>query len=159
MLQILVSTTDNKAAQEKLMRELQRAKNSYVTIGLHEDAGTYDDGTSIVDVGFWNEFGTVNAPQRSFIRETIDENLNQIDTWREIAINNVIDGKWTTYESLQFIGKNIKKLIEDKIKSNVPPPNAPSVAQRKADEGKPASTLMDSQAMLHAIAFKVVLNG
>lgn len=144
---------------KKFLENLKGASRSYVTIGLHEDAGSYS-GTnppSVVEVGLWNEFGTATSPERSWLRSAIDESEGQINAWREEAINNMIHKGWTLEKALHMMGFRIQVLVQNKIKSNVPPPNAESTAEAKAKHGVAQQTLIDTGLMLRSVVYKVVM--
>lgn len=139
-----------------------------VTIGLHEDAGTYPgtDPPSVVEVGLWNEFGTRFSPERSWLRSAIDENESQINAWREAAIRAIVDEfalhgvvtKAFFHKQLSSIGFKIQVLVQNKIKSNIPPPNTEETAMAKDKAGVAAVTLIDSGLMLRSVTYKVELS-
>jgi hypothetical protein len=86
------------------------------------------------------------------LRSTIDENLTKIQGWHRTAMEKIFDGKATPREVLTGIGERLQKLVRAKIKSNVPPPNAPSTIKRKGS----ARTLIDTKLLLESINFKVL---
>ena len=145
---------------KQFLTNLKGAKESFVTIGLHEDAGQYTgakNNPSVVEVGLWNEFGTEKSPERSFIRSTIDENQSLINNWRDEAINNMIIKGWTLGKALEMMGFRIQVLIQNKIKSNMPPPLAKSTAEAKISHGLAPVTLIDTGLMLRSVTYKVEL--
>lgn len=158
-------TNDNSKA---IAAALKRVKGSYVTIGIHSDAGQYDDGTSVVTVALANEFGVPpHIPQRSYFRSALEENAALINTWREDAILKITFEGWEPEKALAMLGFKIQVLIQNKIKSNVPPPNAPSTVKAKQREGvAPKSgfkagfegrtgTLINTALLLRSVGFKV----
>lgn len=169
MIKSKVHTVVKKDNTKRLRAVIRQAGGAYVTVGIHEDAGNYEDGTSVVSVALWNEFGTAHSPQRSFFRSAIDENEQKINAWREEAINNILDKGWSIKKALEMIGLRIQILIQNKIKSNVPPPNAPSTIKAKQASGSaPKSglkqgfesrtgTLIDSGLMLRSVTYRVHL--
>lgn len=158
MIALKTSIEDRKdPAFEKIIKELQRLVDSYVTIGVHDDAGEYDDGQSVVMVALWNEFGTETSPERSFLRSAIDKNVSQINDWRDEAILNIIEGGWTAAKALEMVGFRIQVLIQNMIQSDVPPPNVQSTAEQKIRDGVPANTLQWTKTMLRSVTYKVVM--
>lgn len=139
------------------MKKVKGFENAYVTIGVHDDAGSYPgpDAPTVMEVALWNEFGTKTSPERSFIRSTIEGNTKAINDWRVEAINNIMNKNWTVKQALEMIGFRVQTLIQNKIKSNVPPPNAASTAKAKAAHGVANSTLIDTGLLLRSIGFKV----
>lgn len=167
MISNKISTTVKKDDTKRIKELLKKASGAYVTIGIHEDAGAYPGGQSVVSVALWNEFGTSTSPQRSFFRSAIDENETLINTWREEAIDKMLNQGWTVEKALTMIGFRIQVLIQNKIKSNIPPPNKPSTVKAKQASGvSPKSgfkagfegrtgTLINSGLMLRSVTFKV----
>jgi hypothetical protein len=106
-------------------------------------------------VALWNEFGTRFAPERSFIRSALHENKSKINKWRGELIQNMVTKGWSMDKALTAMGLRIQFLIQNKIKSNVPPPLAASTARQKRRKGLAEVTLIDSGLLLRSIKFKV----
>lgn len=151
-----------------LLKKIGQLAKSYVTIGLHEDAGSYPGGQTVVEVGMWNEFGTETSPERSWMRSTIDENEGLLNQWREEMFYNIVDKGWPVQKSLEAIGMRIVVLLQNKIKSNVPPAygtgksgaDAVEIAKRQASKEARdghSETLRDTELMLRSITYKVVI--
>lgn len=159
MIKMTTKTTEKGGEGfKRLQQMLHKYKAAYVTVGVHEDAGVYpDEGVSVVEVALWNEFGTRDIPERSFFRSAIDENDAKINAWREEAITNIIEKGWTIEKALEMMGLRLQLLIQNKIKSNVPPPNSEATLAAKKAAGVPANTLINSGLMLRSIAFRIVL--
>lgn len=156
------TTVKGQEKVDRFLRDIKYAATSYVTIGLHEEAGTYPpngDGISVTvaEVGLWNEFGTKNSPERSFMRSAIDEGQGQIEKWRMELMGKVMEGKMTLEQALNAMGFRIMTLIQNKIKSNVPPPNADSTLAAKKRHGVAPNTLIDTGLMLRSVTYKVVI--
>lgn len=140
---------------DKLLDTLKKYRNAYVTIGIHEDAGTYgESGTSVIEVALWNEFGTEKIPARSFIRSALDEHEQKINEWREEVVTNILTKGWSIEKALDTIGLRIQLLIQNQIKSNVPPSLAKSTADAKSAKGRPPVTLIDTGLLLRSITYK-----
>lgn len=158
MIKVTGKLTVKKDNSHSLMEILRHTKDAHVTIGVHEDAGSYGtgkDAPSVVEVALWNEFGTRDIPERSFMRSTFDENVAKINQWREEAVKHMVMDGWSVEKALEMIGLRIQTLVQNKIKSNVPPPNAPSTAAAKTKEGVAARTLIESGLLLRSVTYKV----
>lgn len=148
----------NSELMDHLLKEFPKMKGSYVTVGFY--AGTkYDDGTDVVEVALWNEFGTKNTPQRSFIRSAVDENIEKINSWREQALIEIVEHKKSVKSALDGLGFKLVTLVQNKIKSNVPPPLAESTREGKQREGSTNwnRTLMDTETMLNSVTSQTVM--
>lgn len=150
----------NTENMNRFLKGMDGLRKAHVTIGFHDDSGSYPEGEpDVVEVALWNEFGTKNMPQRSFIRSAVDENEQRINKWREKALELIVKEGWPVDKALSMIGQNVVTLIQNKIKSNVPPPNADATRDEKRRHASPnwGRTLMDTETMLRAVGFKVVL--
>lgn len=116
----------------------EKHKGAHVTIGIHSDAGKYTGGKNppdVVQVALWNEFGTQTIPQRSFFRSALRDNEAKINRWREEMLNHMVTDNWSIEDVLNTMGQRIQILIQNKIKSNVPPPNALGTTRGKQRSG------------------------
>lgn len=150
-------TEKNKGEWDKFRKRMKSVKGSYVSIGIFEGAGEYEDGTSVIQVGFWNEFGTENIPSRPFIRSALDGKVGLINKWREDLVHQIMEGKITPEKALESLGFRIRELIKNNINSNMPPPNAASTAAHKQAQGIAPRTLVETTLLLRSIEYKVVM--
>lgn len=169
MIAIKVSLAEKSSPEFENLKKVM-GTNASVTIGIHEDAGKYTKGSnppSVVEVALWNEFGTSSIPQRSFFRSAIDENISKIEAMRDKMVENILYNGWKPQKALEAIGLFVQTLIQNKIKSNVPPPygtghgNPPETisrlqAAKRARTGH-SQTLRESELLLRSITFKVSL--
>ena len=69
-------TKSNQTPQ--ILAALKRAGKSYVTVGVHNDAGQYGQGgvnaATPAKVALWMEYGTENMPKRPFLYPSIARN-------------------------------------------------------------------------------------
>ncbi len=155
----------------KVMLEFLALKSKpFVKIGVlqesYEDPKKEDDGkesteTTLGEVATANEFGVDmggdggparHIPERSFIRSTADAHAKG-DWFREgqALKEEVVKGKMSVDTALKQMGLRIKAAIQEKIRSMVPPPNAPStIARKKSDK-----TLIDTGQLLNSIDYEV----
>lgn len=160
-----VKVYDPKGREFKeLLKRMKGVGRSYVTIGVHSDAGRYTEGKSppsVAEVALWNEYGVPASPrrpaipERSYLRSAIDQNASLINKWREELMRDIIDGKRTAEDALRAMGFRIQVLVQNKIKSNVPPPNAKRTVERKRKKGLAPNTLIETGLLLRSIGFKV----
>lgn len=151
-------TIDKDMGAKKIIQESSRLKGSFVNVGVHQAEGSENyEGTSttVAEVAFWNEFGTVTAPERSFIRSTIDENRAELERITAKLLDQVLEGKIDTKKALDKLGFKIETLIKKKILDLNDPPNAPSTVARKGFN----NPLVDSRRLWRSIAFETVMKG
>lgn len=154
-------TIDKDMGGKRIISEAKNISSSYTEIGVHGDAGEHiGDGedaaavaVTIAEVAFWNEFGTITAPERSFMRSTIDENRKDLERETAKLLNEVVEGRIDAKMALDKLGLRIQELIKQKILELNDPPNAPSTIARKGFN----NPLVDSRQLWRSIAFKTTL--
>lgn len=147
-----ISFKDNYTAfGKKYLEELEKLKKKpYVKVGFPAPSFSKpreDDALTVGEVAVYNEFGTETIPERSFIRTTFDEKKYQIQDFIDQVVGEISDGKYTTEQGLERIGLYGAKLIVEKIRTSVPPPNAPSTIARKGS----SNTLVDTGQMVQTL--------
>lgn len=136
----------------KLRDALNKLGNSLKTATKVEvgflDRATYPDGTPVALVAAANEFGTSKIPPRPFFRTMIRKNSEKWPINLRTALTNT-GGDAAT--SLGQVGQEIQEELQDSIRSNVPPPNAPATAKAKGFD----RTLIDTGVMLNTVKHNV----
>jgi hypothetical protein len=155
----------------KFLAEIEKLKRKpYVKAGIQArefalpkqvEDGEKASGATVGDAGVYNEFGTDTIPARSFIRSTADAkaNFQGEGGWRNLAGQlrpKIVAGQMTVEKALAVMGMKMEKDIREKIRSNVPPPNAPSTIRAK--RGK-THTLINFGQLLNAIRSRVMASG
>lgn len=154
---VVTTTVTGDREYKAALKRISEMKGPYVSIGIHDNAGSYKDGTTVFEVALWNEFGTEHIPSRPFMRSVVYGKEDQINAWRTEVVGQIIDGKMTVEKALQTLGFRVREMIRNQINSNMPPPNAPSTAAHKRKEGLAARTLVESTLLMRSVEFKVVL--
>lgn len=121
-------TKDGKAFK-KALKELEKYE---VRVGYQEGA-SYPDGTPVINVALWNELGTVNAPPRPFIRQTVDNHEAQFQSKMKSAVNKMADGN-SAETVLNELGVFAKGMLQKEIKNGDFTPNAPSTISSKGSD-------------------------
>ena len=123
-------------------------KSSAVKVGvLH---GKYPDGTNIALVGFFHEYGTKHAPERSFIRSTLHDNNDYKSKTRKLA-SAIVRNKVTVKKGLGILGSTVSQDIQDKIVNLKSPPNTDATIKAKGS----SNPLVDTGLLLSSIDFEV----
>ena len=118
---------------------------------LERDAQTEDGAVTVLDVGTWNEFGTVGIPSRSFIRDWVDGNRKRAQGILKKLLQRVIAGELTEDAALEQFGAWAKGEIQSRIARGVPPPNAASTVKRKGS----STPLIDTGILRSSIDYEV----
>lgn len=140
-------TIDRDLGFRRFVEQLQIAKVTEVVVGVQQ--GSTNDGQQIAEYAAYNEFGTENIPERSFIRSAFDEGLNDLSTDMDRRYSQVVAGTKTVYQALGLVGLRHQDQIKKKIDTNVPPPNSPVTIALKGS----SHTLIDTGAMKNSIHY------
>jgi hypothetical protein len=155
-----VTITDRDHGYRALMSRVLSLKSSppSVAIGiLARDASTPDSANTVLDVGTWQEFGTVGPdgkpriPARSFIRAWADENQKRARKLLAGLMKRVIAGTLTEEQALEQFGLWAKGSIQERMARGVPPPNAQSTVDRKGS----STPLIDTGVLRSSIDFEI----
>lgn len=137
--------TDKDLGLNRFIAQLQVAKRAEVVIGLQE--GDTNGGKSIAEYGAYNEYGTGDIPERSFMRTSFDENSRRISQDISAQYDLVKQGKALVHHALRWVALRHIVDIKQKINSNIQPANSPKTIARKGS----SATLIDTGAMRDAV--------
>lgn len=138
---------------DSVVKKLKGLRGTTVVVGLMGGAAhVYDDGTTVVSVAAFNEFGTSTIPARPFIRSTMDEQRQNIGDLVQKLAGRIADGKIDRDRAARFLGEFAKSKIQKKIVDLREPPNAQSTIDSKGS----SNPLIDTGAMRQAVTYAVV---
>jgi hypothetical protein len=143
----------------KLVREIRHAHVKVGVIAESESTSPPEKAgaLTVAEIAVVNEFGTEDGriPARSFVRASFDEQREKLVELGANLMKQVIDRKLTLDRALGILGLSLATSIKLKIRSSVPPPDAPSTVAAKGS----ATTLVDTGRLLHSITWAVDKNG
>jgi len=147
-MQIKVNSTNSKGIKT-LFKRLEKGT---VDVGILAGEGQHKDSTlTVAEIGFYHEFGTVNTPERSFIRSTIEGQSKDIKKVISGQYKKVLDGSIDVSKGLGVVGAYTAGLIQEKFTNNDWTPNTSSTQAQKGSS-KP---LIDTGQLRQSISFKV----
>lgn len=148
----MIKRIDTDRGYKKLVDRLKKIGKAEVTVGIHADEGGagYPNGTTVLDVGIFNEFGTSRIPPRSFIRAWFDEAQEEGHRKLKELVAKVPQGE-SVDKALEKFGLWAVGQVQARIASNIPPPNAPSTVAKKGS----STTLIDTGQLRSSITYKV----
>lgn len=124
-------------AGKEFFRQIEELKKLQVRIGYQRGEAKGKDGMNRLDVALWNELGTSNGiPSRPFLRNSVDNNAEQIDKACKDAIKVITKGG-KAKDVLNSIGGMQKAQVQHTIDSGEFVPNALSTVKRKKGSAKP----------------------
>jgi hypothetical protein len=124
-----------------------------VTVGVHESEGSAEHGeATVLDVALFNEFGTEDIPERSFIRAWSDEN-EEANRGRLKAVAEAVFKKNvpSIEVGLARFGVFCVGDVQKRIASGLSPALAPATVQRKGS----SVPLIDTGQLRSSISHKV----
>ena len=124
------------------------------TIGIHEAEGSAaeEDGTTVLDVAHFMEFGTDSIPPRSFVGDYSDENIDKNrERLRKIG-KAVVKGTLPSMEiGMNRIGLLLVSEMQARIRSGIAPELSPATVERKGS----STPLIDTGQLWTSIRHKV----
>lgn len=131
---------------DKLLKQLETIFKKEITVGLHGDVGA-----DILSRGIYNEFGTNNIPERSFIRAGYDTEKKNIINDAEKLTKKVVAMEMKPQTAANLLGDAAKGRIQEFAIDLRDPPNAQSTIDKKGS----TNPLVDTGQMIGSIDYKV----
>lgn len=180
MIRPKVTIKGNFEATEKLREAIKKAHDSYVSLGIHADAGKYvavqhrkkngqfgrkpTDMPEVGRVAFWLEYGTEHMPARPFLGPAIDENHEIVKKKMALGLAGIAFHHWTVEKGLSVIGDTALILVQNKMKSNVGPALSGSwdpptgYLGYKREQGMAQATLVATGLLYRSLTYKMKLS-
>lgn len=119
-------------------------------VGIFPEAGAYPDGTPVVNVAAWNEFGTDTNPERPFMRTTMEENHGKFARHAERLLRELLRRRMTVDAVLTTLGAIQATAVKKTINDWTTPPNSPRTIAIKGRN----DPLVDTRLMRDSVKFK-----
>jgi hypothetical protein len=147
------SFKDRDNGYRALVRRVYGVKAPTIKVGILSSDGEkkYEDAVTVLEVAVWNEFGTDQTPERSFIRAWFDENEGRLREAMRRMMVSVVAGKRTKEQALEILAQRCVGEIQKRIAAGINPPNAESTIERKGSD-KP---LVDTGQLRSSISYRV----
>ena len=130
---------------KKFFKELEELKKLQVKVGFIEDGKGYGKNheditakdyerennkgeteyTTVAQVAAWNELGTEYTPSRPFLRQSVDNNKDNISAMCKKQLELVSKGEATAEKALKAVGAMQVGLVQSTIRDGDFKPNAP----------------------------------
>lgn len=154
-----IRTKETDYGFKGIIKELRKLeKKPYVKIGYPENKSSTNadkegnEFVTVLDVALWHEFGTVNMPERSFVRASFDQNQKKYEKLNRELLVKIYSGNMTVEKALDILGLTIENDIKTFIKSGEVSPES----NRAINEG--GVTLIDTAQLLNSITYIKVMN-
>lgn len=135
---------------EKLLKELGQLE---VRIGIQQGEAV-EEGVDLVDIAMFNELGTIHIPSRPFLRDSVDANADQINSFLQSTKKELLRGG-SAEDVLKKIGVFQKGLIQEQIVKGSFAPNSEATIRRKGSD----TPLVDTGRMRQSINYVIQQKG
>ena len=130
-----MSVKERDNGHRALRKRLEAAKRA-VTVGIHEaegsDAAEGSEELTVLDVAYFAEFGTENAPRRSFITDWADEAEEANKEALRRSAQAVVNGSLpSVHNALDRVGQKFVGDVQARVKAGIDPPNAEGTVEKK----------------------------
>lgn len=150
-----MAITYNDYRLRELKRELTR-KLSAVQVGIFSHAPRRDTRSNLsnFELGLIHEFGNRHIPARSFLRSAFYDNQAAYKDLVARLAHSVFQERMSLYDAMDHLGKWGVDKVQEKIRSNIPPPLSPDTIRKKGH----ALALVESGQLYDSIEYKLVVS-
>ena len=138
------------AAGRKYLAEMNKLKDLEIHVGFQKGDDSYEDGTDVVDVAAFNEFGTSNSPARPFMKQSWENHEEELKAMCQRAGAMINNGS-SAESAAASIGADAVGLIQTEIVEGTFAPNAPSTVRKKGSD----RPLIDTGQMRQSVHYVV----
>ena len=139
---------------QRFFAEIEKLKEQQVFVGFQAGQVADDRGVDMAQIAMFNELGTSTAPSRPFLRMSVDENEDKINTACGRELESLKSGG-TAETILRRVGALGVRLVQEKIGSGSFEPNAESTIRKKGSD-KP---LIDTGRMRQSVKYVIKRRG
>ena len=155
---MVAKVIDNDLGYAKWLEQMKDlSKQSHVNIGVlgtsQNQAKDEESGATLVEIASHNEFGTKTAPERSYIRSTIDERKRRIFGKSFQLQDDIFKGRMSVKKALGIMGALIKGNILQKVVDLSSPANAKATIDAKGS----SNPLIDTGRLRQSIDYEIDL--
>jgi len=118
---------------KKFMAEINKLIESTIHVGFQAGENAYEDGTDLVDVAAYNEFGSSDRPPRPFMKQSFENHEPELKQACAHAYQTVSTGG-SAEQALKQLGVFARGLVQEEIVNGDFEPNAPSTIKKKGSE-------------------------
>lgn len=150
-------TVTRTSRTPELLAELTALERGVVTVGWHQTgkARLGEGDATNAQIAAAHEFGTRSIPRRPMLGPALDDGQPQIVEMQARVVASVLLFKISSEQGFALLGELGVRLLQARIRSNVPPP----LEQATIDAKGSSTTLIDSGEMLRAATYEVDMTG
>ena len=143
---------------EKFFKEIEKLVKMQVRVGFqqgenfHEEEGKKVD---LLDIAMFNELGTSRIPSRPFMRDSVDNNADNISKFCKAQLMGIAKGSKDAESVLKAVGAMQVGLVQKTIVDGSFVPNSPRTIAKKGSD-KP---LIDTGLMRQSVHYVITEKG
>ncbi len=135
---------------KRYFNELKKLEGLEVQVGFQAGEKIYEDGTDLVDIAAYNEYGTSDTPSRPFMKQSFENHEDELQK-ACVGVNQMLNNGGTAEAGLKKLGVIVKGLVQDEIVNGGFAPNAPSTIEKKGS----SQPLIDTSTMRQSVNFVI----
>lgn len=134
----------------RYFRELEKLAKLEVQVGFQRGEAAYEDGTDLVDIAAYNEYGSSDTPARPFMKQSFENHEDELQKACD-KVNQTLSNGGTAEAALKQLGVYAKGLVQQEIVDGSFEPNKPSTVKKKGSD-KP---LIDTGTMRQSVNYVI----
>lgn len=142
---------DDTQEGKDLEKALEELDGKEVEIGFIAGQDTEEDGADVAEVAGINEFGTSTIPSRPFLRNSFDNNQDEINNFCDNLSGKMLSGQTDVKQGLKLLGEKQRNLIDDEIRKGDYAENAPVTIAKKHS----SHPLIDTGQMRQSVHYMI----
>lgn len=146
--------TDLTPEGKRYFEKLKKLSKMEIRVGFQGWTNAYKDGTDLIDVAAFNEFGTSDIPARPFMRQSFESHEDKLEAAGRRANNALARGD-SVEQVLKRTGVAAKGLIQKEIREGEFVPNKPSTVSKKGSD----QPLIDTGHMRQSVQYVIKRKG
>lgn len=135
---------------KRYFEELEKLVKLEVQVGFQRGEAAHEDGTDLVDIAAYNEYGTSDTPARPFMRQSFENHEDELQKACD-RVNQTLSTGGTAEAALKQLGAYAKGLVQQEIVDGGFEPNKPSTIKKKGSE----RPLIDTGTMRQSVNFVI----
>lgn len=135
---------------KRYFRELEKLASLEIQVGFQSGENTYEDGTDLVDVAAYNEYGSSDTPARPFMKQSFENHEAELQKACD-QVNAELSCGGTAEGALKTLGVFAKALVQEEIVEGSFEPNKPSTIKKKGSD----RPLVDTGTMRQSVNYVI----
>lgn len=147
-----VSVVDIDKGWKRLGMLVHNIPPKYVDVGVMAKHDARSDEVGNVALALIHEYGLGNVPERSFIRDTIDDGKTEYMVFIKQLAWQIIAGRITKTIALTLLGAKVEADMKDTVEAGIMPELSEQTIQKKGSD----LPLVDTGQLINSIDYEIV---